>query len=51
MKTYGQDKVLFGTNFPQLPLDRCTAQVADLGLPPEVEAKFLQANAKRVFRL
>jgi predicted TIM-barrel fold metal-dependent hydrolase len=51
MKTYGQDKVLFGTNFPQLSLERCTAQVADLGLPPEIEAKFLQTNAKRVFGL
>lgn len=51
MKTYGQDKVLFGTNFPQLPLDRCTAQVRALGLPAEIEAKFLYGNAKHVFGL
>jgi predicted TIM-barrel fold metal-dependent hydrolase len=43
--------VLFGSNFPQLPLDRCLQQVAALGLPPEVEHKFLSQNARRVFNL
>ena len=51
IKTYGQDKVLFASNFPQLPLDRCMTQVAELGLPAEIEAKFLCGNAKRVFGL
>jgi uncharacterized protein len=51
LKTYGKDKVLFGSNFPQLPLDRCLQQVAALGLPPEVEHKFLSQNARRVFNL
>lgn len=27
MKTYGQDKVMFGTNFPQLSWDECVKQV------------------------
>src|SRR5581483_1316414 len=27
MKTYGKSKVLFGSNFPQLPFDRCMEQV------------------------
>jgi predicted TIM-barrel fold metal-dependent hydrolase len=51
LKTYGQDKVLFGTNFPQLALEKCVQQVNDLGLPDEVRAKFLYQNARRVFKL
>lgn len=51
MQSYGQDKVLFGTNFPQLDFARCMAQVRELKLAPAIEAKFLQLNAERVFGL
>lgn len=51
VKTYGQDKVLFGTNFPQLSLEKCVEQVKEIGLPPEIEAKFFGRNAARVFKL
>jgi uncharacterized protein len=51
LKTYGQDKVLFGTNFPQLSLEKCVQQVQELGLPEAVQAKFLFQNAQRVFKL
>jgi hypothetical protein len=51
VKTYGQDKVLFGTNFPQLSLEKCVQQVYELGLPEAVQAKFLGANTQRVFKL
>lgn len=51
MKTYGQDKVLFGTNFPQLSLEKCVEQVYEIGLPAEIEAKFLGKNARKVFKL
>jgi predicted TIM-barrel fold metal-dependent hydrolase len=51
IKTYGSDKVLFGTNFPQLSFARCVEQIDALGLPPEPRAKFLYGNARRVFRL
>ena len=51
MKTYGKNKVLFGSNFPQLPFDRCMEQIRALQLPAEVEQKFLHDNAQRVFRL
>lgn len=51
LKTYGQDKVLFGTNFPQLSLEKCVQQVQELGLPEVVQAKFLFQNARRVFNL
>jgi uncharacterized protein len=51
LRTYGQDKVLFGTNFPQLPLDRCMEQVAAFELPANIRNKFLFENARRVFQL
>lgn len=51
MKTYGQDKVLFGTNFPQLSLEKCVQQVREIGLSPEIQAKFFAENARRVFKL
>jgi len=51
LKTYGQDKVLFGTNFPQLSWEQCVQQVQAMHLPLEIQAKFLGENARRVFRL
>jgi hypothetical protein len=51
IKTYGQDKVLFGTNFPQLPLEKCVQQAEELSLPDEVRNKFFYHNACRVFKL
>ncbi|MGZ0782505.1 amidohydrolase [Pseudomonas sp. TKO26] len=51
MRTYGQDKVLFGSNFPQLSLKKCLEQVQALELPPAIADKFLQGNARRVFGL
>ncbi len=51
LQSYGQDKVLFGSNFPQLSLNRCMSQVGELGLSAEIEARFLQQNARRVFKL
>jgi uncharacterized protein len=51
LRSYGQDKVLFGSNFPMLPLDKCVTQVRELALAPDIEAKFLHANARRVFGL
>jgi len=51
LKTYGQDKVLFGTNFPQLSLEKCVQQVYELGLPEAVQAKFFGLNAQRVFKI
>jgi hypothetical protein len=49
MNSYGQDKVLFGTNFPMLSLAECAKQAAALDLKPDAKAKFLSGNARRVF--
>lgn len=51
MKTYGREKVLFGTNFPQLSLDKCVEQATALNISGEARAAFLGENARRVFKL
>ena len=51
LKTYGKDKVMFGTNFPQLPFERCMEQARALELPDDVRKRFLRENARRVFKL
>lgn len=51
LQSYGSDKVMFGSNFPQLDWRRCMAQVAELGLTEQGLAKFVQGNARRVFKL
>lgn len=51
MKTNGQDKVMFATNFPMLAFETCTAQALALDLPAPVQTKFLSANTRTVFGL
>ncbi len=51
MNSYGADKVMFGTNFPQLIFNRCANQAKDLDLTKDVMQKFLWKNADRVFKL
>lgn len=51
LNSYGQDKVMFGTDFPVLSFERMRNEVEALGLKPEVLQKFLRANALRVYGL
>jgi hypothetical protein len=51
MNSRGQDKVLFGTNYPMLFFTPCLSQIEGLGLKPEAEEKFLRLNAIKVFGL
>src|SRR5882672_3368647 len=51
INSYGQDKVLFGTDFPILDFERTRAEVEALGLKPEPKRKFLRDNAIRVYKL
>ncbi|MBI2957211.1 MAG: amidohydrolase [Chloroflexi bacterium] len=51
MNTRGADKVMFATDYPMLPFDRCMREVKDLPLKEHVRAKFLRENALKVFRL
>ncbi len=49
MATYGSEKVLFGTNYPQLPLERCAAEAQALHLSDEAMQNFLRTNALHAF--
>jgi predicted TIM-barrel fold metal-dependent hydrolase len=51
LNTYGQDKVLFGTDFPVLGFERTRQEIEDLDLRPVAKAKLLRENAARVYGL
>lgn len=51
MNSYGQDKVIFGTDFPVLDFERTRADFEALGLKPEVRRKVLRDNTLRLYRL
>jgi uncharacterized protein len=51
INTYGQDKVLFGTDFPVLDFEKTRQQVEALDLRPEARRKLLRENALRVYGL
>jgi len=51
LNSYGQDKVIFGTDFPVLRFKRTVDEIDALGLKPEVRRKFMRDNALRVFGL
>lgn len=51
INTWGQDKVLFGTDFPVLDFERVRREVDSLGLETESKKKFMRENAKKVFRI
>lgn len=51
LDSYGQDKVIFGTDFPVLDFKRTRQEIDALGLRPEAMQKFLRDNARRVYNL
>ena len=51
INSWGQDKVIFGTDFPVIDIERAVAEVDELGLRPEPKRKFLRDNAARLYRL
>jgi predicted TIM-barrel fold metal-dependent hydrolase len=51
MNSYGQDKVIFGTDFPVLDFERTRADFEAIDLKPEVKRKVLRDNAMRLYRL
>ena len=51
INSYGQDKVMFGTDFPVLGFKRTMDEVRGLNLRPEPLRKFLHDNAARVYGL
>ena len=51
LKTYGQDKVIFGTDWPVISPERAMDEIKQLGISEPVMEKFLSTNAKRIFKL
>lgn len=49
MNQRGGDKVMFGSDYPVLKMDRAVTEARELDLKPEVLEKYLYANAQRVF--
>lgn len=51
INSWGQDKCLFGTDWPVIDPERAMAEVEELDLRPESKRKFLRDNAIRLFKL
>jgi predicted TIM-barrel fold metal-dependent hydrolase len=49
MNTRGQDKVIFASDHPALPVDRCLREAQALDLREGVLEKYLWSNAERLF--
>lgn len=51
INSYGQDKVIFGTDFPVLRFKRTVDEIDALELKPQVRRKFMRDNALRLYKL
>lgn len=51
INSWGQDKVIFGTDFPVIPFARARSEIEGLGLKPEARRKLLRENALRLYGL
>jgi predicted TIM-barrel fold metal-dependent hydrolase len=51
INSYGQDKVIFETDFPVLDFARTVQEIDALGLKPEVRRKLLRDNVRRIYGL
>ena len=51
LNSYGQDKVIFGTDFPVLDFERTREEIEALGLKPGALKKLLRDNICRVYGL
>jgi predicted TIM-barrel fold metal-dependent hydrolase len=51
MNSYGQDKVIFGTDFPILRFERTVNEMVELGLKEHVFSKVMRDNASRLYKI
>ena len=51
INSYGQDKVIFGSDFPVLRFQRTVEEINQLELKPEVRRKFMRDNVVRIYGL
>jgi predicted TIM-barrel fold metal-dependent hydrolase len=50
MDTRGSTKVMFATDYPFLPFDRCVREARALPLSDVARRNYLHDNARRVFQ-
>jgi predicted TIM-barrel fold metal-dependent hydrolase len=51
LSSWGQDKVLFGTDFPVVPYDVARKEMTELGLDPAIARKLENENAVKLYQL
>ena len=51
LNSYGQDKIIFGTDFPVLEFKKTIDDIDALGLKSEVRKKLLRDNVARIYEL
>lgn len=51
INSYGQNKVIFGTDFPVLDFKRTMDEIDSLNLKPEVLQKLLRDNVRRIYAM
>ena len=51
INSYGQDKVMFGTDFPILRFDRTVQEIEALNIRPGPLKKLMRENANRLYKL
>ena len=51
INSWGQDKVIFGTDYPVLDFERTLNEIDALGIRPAALEKLLRENARKLYRL
>jgi len=51
INTYGQDKAIYGTDYPALSFERTRREIDDLGLRDGSHRKLMFENAKRLYKI
>lgn len=51
INSWGQDKVMFGTDFPIIDFERATREVGEIGFKETCKEKLLWKNAARLYKL
>ena len=51
INSYGQDKVIFGSDFPVLRFKRTLDEIDEFGLKPHVRKKFVNENVAKLYKL
>ena len=51
INTYGQDKVIFRTDFPVLDFERTVNEINELGIRPDCLKKLMRENVLKIYGL